>query len=48
MINMDGGFSGKRDRAGQLLEQGWAGCGFPTEATAPDERTWTQLKIAES
>ena len=48
MINMDGGFSGKRDQFGQLLEQGWEGCGFPTEATAPDERSWGQLKIEKS
>ncbi len=40
---MDGGFSGKRDELGQVVEQGWAGCGFP-EGTAPVERTWEKLK----
>ncbi len=41
---MDGGFSGKRDEVGQIVEEGWMGCGFPTEGTAPTERTWEKLK----
>ncbi len=41
---MDGGFSGKRDELGRLVEEGWTGCGFPTEGTAPAERTWEKLK----
>ncbi len=41
---MDGGFSGKHDELGQVVEQGWAGCGFPTERAAPGERTWEKLK----
>ena len=43
---MDGGFSGKRDELGQLVEEGWAGCGFPTEETTPTEKTWEHLKGA--
>jgi len=43
---MDGGFSGKRDELGQVVEQGWAGCGFPTEGTTQVERTWEKLKGA--
>ncbi len=41
---MDGGFSGKRDELGQVIEEGWMGCGLPTESAAPAERTWEQLK----
>lgn len=44
LINMDGGFTGKRDEAGQVIEQGWVGCGFPTEGAAAAEKTWEQLK----
>ena len=44
LINMDGGFTGKRDASGQVIEQGWAGCGFPVEGAATAERTWAQLK----
>ena len=44
MINMDGGFLGKRDQSGQVLEQGWEACGYPSEAQSPTEQTWAHLK----
>ena len=31
LINMDGGFSGRRDQLGTLLVEGWQGCGFEAE-----------------
>ncbi len=43
LVNMDGGFSGRQDGAGQIVEQGWHGLGFPVESAAPPERCWPGL-----
>ena len=46
MVNMYGGFNGARDPSGQLLEEGWQGCGFDVE-TGASERSYPNLKNAE-
>jgi hypothetical protein len=43
---MDGGFSGKRDPEGTVIEEGWMGCSLPTEGSADTARTWEHLKQA--
>jgi rhodanese-related sulfurtransferase len=44
LVNMHGGFSGARDPAGQVVERGWADCGFPTESGQPSGRAYADLK----
>lgn len=44
LVNMDGGFHGRMDETGRLVEQGWAACGFETATTADPERTWEALQ----
>ena len=43
LVNMDGGFSGRRDQTGNLLVQGWLDCGFETETTCADDHTYAGL-----
>jgi len=43
LVNMDGGFSGRRDESGQVVVEGWQARGLPTEADAPVERTYPHL-----
>lgn len=44
LVNMDGGFSGRQDEVGRLVQEGWVGHGFPTASEARAERTWSALK----
>lgn len=44
LVNMHGGFSGARDAAGSLVQEGWAGQGFPTTTDGEAERSWTSLQ----
>jgi len=43
LVNMDGGFSGRRDPTGSLLVEGWLGCGFDTETTCEADHTYAGL-----
>jgi rhodanese-related sulfurtransferase len=42
-INLTGGFSGRRNPIGALLEPGWVDAGLPVEQEAPG-RTWAELR----
>ena len=44
LVNMDGGFLGRRDMSGEMIEPGWTQLDYPTEASAPAERTYEALK----
>jgi len=44
IVNMDGGFSGRRDPGGSVLMEGWASRGFPTTAEPQAGRTYAELK----
>jgi len=41
LVNVDGGFGGRRDQGGAILCMGWEASGLPTEATAS---TYAELK----
>jgi rhodanese-related sulfurtransferase len=43
LVNMNGGFSGRRDPSGRVVVEGWQGHGFECEAQAPLERTYAGL-----
>ena len=43
LANMDGGYSGRHDAVGRLVEEGWAGCGFPTTVDPEPGRTYSEL-----
>ena len=43
LANMDGGFSGRYDMAGRLVEQGWSGYGYPVSSSAEAGRTYREL-----
>ena len=43
MINMDGGFSGKRDPVGTVVQQGWIDYGLPVSKGDGDERSYSDL-----
>ena len=43
LANMDGGFSGRYDEIGRLVQEGWAGCGFPHTIDAEDGRSYDEL-----
>lgn len=43
LVNMQCGFSGKRDATGRVIEPGWQGSGLPCEAVAPRERKYASL-----
>ena len=44
LVNMEGGFHGMPDLTGQIVEPGWAACGFETTTEADPERTWEALQ----
>jgi E3 ubiquitin-protein ligase RNF13 len=44
LVNMNGGFSGRRDPSGRLVVEGWQGHGFECEVAAPLERTYAGLR----
>ena len=43
VVNVDGGFSGKRDPFGTLVQPGWMDCGLPCSAGDGDERSYSRL-----
>lgn len=43
LANMDGGFSGRYDPVGKLVQEGWAGSGFPTTVDPEPGRTYEEL-----
>jgi rhodanese-related sulfurtransferase len=43
LANLQGGFSGKRDATGRIVEPGWQGAGLPCESAAPRERSYAGL-----
>lgn len=43
VANVDGGFTGKTDMLGQLLEQGWQQLELPVEEGDGDERSYAAL-----
>lgn len=43
LANMDGGYSGRHDAVGALVEEGWAGCGYPTTQEPVDGRSYEEL-----
>jgi rhodanese-related sulfurtransferase len=44
LANVQGGFGGSRDRAGNLLVPGWLASGLPVETGQPDGRSYAMLK----
>lgn len=44
LVNMDGGFHGAMDMAGNVVEPGWAACGFETTTEPDPARTWEALQ----
>ena len=47
LVNMHGGFSGARDQAGNILQDGWEALGLPTTDEADPERTYDSLRGTE-
>jgi E3 ubiquitin-protein ligase RNF13 len=43
LVNMNGGFTGRRDAMGRVVVEGWQGHGFECEVQAPLERTYAGL-----
>ena len=43
VVNVDGGFSGKRDPFGTLVQPGWVECGLPVGMGDGDERSYSTL-----
>jgi len=43
VVNVDGGFSGKHDPVGTVVQQGWVECGLPTSNGDGDERSYSDL-----
>lgn len=43
VVNVDGGFSGKRDPFGSLLQAGWAECDLPVSSGDGGERSYSNL-----
>ncbi len=44
VTNVKGGFGGARDRAGQVVEQGWRDAGLPVAEGSPEGRNYHSLK----
>lgn len=47
LVNMQCGFSGKRDGSGRVVEAGWQNSGLPCEAVAPPERSYANLAASQ-
>ncbi|MDA1265072.1 MAG: rhodanese-like domain-containing protein [Planctomycetota bacterium] len=43
LANMDGGFSGRHDEIGRLVQEGWVGSGFPHSIDPEAGRTYAEL-----
>lgn len=43
LLNMAGGFHGATDMSGNMVEQGWAACGYDVEKAALPGRSWKEL-----
>jgi rhodanese-related sulfurtransferase len=43
VFNVDGGFSGKHDPFGAVLQEGWSQCGLPMADGDGDERSYSHL-----
>ena len=43
IVNVDGGFSGKRDPFGGVVQAGWAQCGLPISDGDGEERSYSYL-----
>ena len=46
LVNMAGGFHGAFDMSGNVLEPGWAACGFETTRQSHSGRSWRELEAA--
>ncbi len=46
LANLKGGFSGRRDATGRVVEAGWHDAGLPCESAAPRERSYAGLAEA--
>ena len=44
VVDMRGGFHGERDNLGRVAVAGWAESGLPVEASAPPDKTYTELE----
>jgi rhodanese-related sulfurtransferase len=44
LTNIQGGFGGMRDRAGNVVAKGWLDCGLPVETGQPAGRSYAELK----
>ena len=47
LVNMHGGFSGARDMAGNIQQDGWQALGYPTTDEARPERTYENLRATD-
>ena len=47
LVNMHGGFSGARDQAGNIVQDGWEALGYPTTDEGQPERTYENLRAKE-
>ena len=43
VINVDGGYSGKRDPFGTLVQAGWVECGLPVDTGDGEDRSYSTL-----
>ncbi len=43
VFNVDGGFTGKHDPFGGVIQMGWAQCGLPTSSGDGEERSYSYL-----
>jgi rhodanese-related sulfurtransferase len=46
LVNMSGGFHGATDMSGNVLEAGWAACGFEATRESMPGRSWRELAPA--
>lgn len=44
LVNMDGGFSSRRDQTGNVVQVGWQESGYAVETETPAERTYEELR----
>jgi len=43
LVNMAGGFHGAFDMSGNVIEQGWAACGYDVSKEGAPGRSWKEL-----